>query len=184
MRNRPWIIGLLALGFQTWKVTAQSPSDLHPTQLCELQMKVGQGEIRKVQVEGVYLAGLEGQYVVAPDCSGRSTAVEFDLKSHQLWKRLVQMSNVANAQKHASGNGDPVLVVFDGDFYGPRAPDPKLPDAIRQNYHPGWDHNNVSMTKLVVHTIRQVEALPAGHPCAPTKSAPGQWPCFSSPRQP
>jgi hypothetical protein len=43
-----------------------------------------------------------------------------------------------------------VLVVFVGEFYGPQVRDPKLPEAIRKNYHPGRDHNNASMTNLVV----------------------------------
>ena len=31
-------------------------------------------------------------------------------------------------------------VVFEGELYGPRLPDPKLPEAIRKDYHPGWGH--------------------------------------------
>jgi hypothetical protein len=126
-------------------------------------------------VEGVYLAGLEGQYLVTADCSGQSTDVEFDLKSHRLWKRLAQMSN--KTRRYAFGDSDAVLVVFEGEFYGPQAPDPKLPEAIRKNYHPGWDHMNASMTKMVVQSIRSVEPLPPDHPCAP-RSESDVWPCF------
>jgi hypothetical protein len=71
-------------------------------------------------------------------------------------------------------------VVFEGEFYGPQVPDPKLPEAIRKNYHPGWDHMNASMTKMVVHTIQSVEPLPSDHPCASPKSDPNQWPCFQN----
>jgi len=141
-------------------------------------VQVAQGEHRTVRVEGVYLTGLEGQYLVAAGCSGRRTDIEFELKSHRLWKRLVQMSNKTNTQQHVYGDGDAVLVVFEREFYGPRVPDPKLPEAIRKIYHSGWDHNNVSMTKLVVHAIQSVEALPSDHPCAPPKSDPRQSPCF------
>jgi hypothetical protein len=87
------------------------------------------------------------------------------------------MSNKTNARKHVSGASDAVLVVFEGEFYGPRVPDPKLPESIRKNYHPSWD-NNASMTKPVVHAIQSVEALPADHRYAPPKSDPSQWPCF------
>jgi hypothetical protein len=93
------------------------------------------------------------------------------------------MSNKTNTKKHVSGDGDAVLVVFEGEFYGPQVPDPKLPEALRKNYHPGWDHNNVSMTKLVVHAIQSVEPLPADHPCAPPKTDPNLWPCFQNPVQ-
>jgi hypothetical protein len=117
---------------------------------------------------------------VTSGCLGQSTDIEFDLKSRSLWDRLVQMSNKTNTRRDAAGNGDAVLVVFEGEFYGPRVPDPKLPEAIRKNYHPGWDHNNASMTKLVVHTIQSVEPLPPDHPCAPPRSEPYQWPCFQN----
>jgi hypothetical protein len=90
----------------------------------------------------------------------------------------VEMSNGTNTRRHVSGDGDAVLVVFEGEFYGPRVPDPNLPDAIRKNYHPAWGPYNNGMTKLVVHAIQNVKALPANHPCAPPKSDPRQWPCF------
>jgi hypothetical protein len=181
MRNRLHIFGVLFIALAAGQLAAQSSSTLQLDPLCELQTKVAQGEHRPVRVEGVYLAGLEGQYLVTSGCSGRSTSIEFDLKSHRLWKQLVQMSNETNTKKHVSGDGDAVLVVFEGEFYGPQVPDPKLPEAIRKNYHPGWDHNNASMTKLVVHAIQSVKPLPANHPCAPPKSDPHQWPCFQNP---
>jgi hypothetical protein len=181
MRNRLHIFGLLSIGLAAGQLVAQTPSGLRLSPLCELQTQVAQGEHRPVRVEGVYLAGLEGQYLVTSGCSGRSTSIEFELKSHHLWKQLVQMSNRTNTKKRVSGDGDAVLVVFEGEFYGPQVPDPKLPEAIRKNYHPGWDHNNASMTKLVVHAIQSVEPLPADHPCAPPKSDPHQWPCFQNP---
>lgn len=181
MRNRLSFFCVLFAGLVAGRLMAQSSSGSQLVPLCELQTNIAQGEHRAVRVEGVYLAGLEGQYLVTSGCSGRSTDIEFDLKSHRLWKRLVQVSNRTNAEKQASGDSDAVLVVFEGEFYGPRVPDPKLPEAIRKNYHPGWDHMNASMTKMVVHAIQSVKPLPADHPCAPPKTDPHQWPCFQNP---
>ena len=181
MPIRLQIFGLLSIALAAGNLAAQSSSDLQLAPLCELQTKLAQGDHQAVRVEGVYLSGLEGQYLVTSGCSGRSTSIEFQLKSHRLWKRLVRMSNRTNMEKHVSGDGDPVLVVFEGEFYGPRVPDPKLPEAIRKNYHPGWDDMNASMTKLVVNAIREVGALPTTHPCAPPKSDPREWPCFQNP---
>jgi hypothetical protein len=181
MRSRVHILGSLFVGLTGGQLVAQSSAVLPATPLCQLQTQVVQGEHRTVRVEGVYLAGLEGQYLVTSGCSGRSTAIEFALKSHRLWKRLVQMSNKTNAKKHAAGDSDAVLVIFEGEFYGPLVPDPKLPEGIRKNYHPGWDHNNASMTKLVVRAIQSVEPLPADHACAPVESDPNRWPCFQNP---
>ena len=181
MRQRLPVFCLLIIALMAGSVLAQSSSDSQLVPLCDLQTKLPQGEQKNVQVEGVYLSGLEGQYLVTSDCSSRSTFIEFELRTHRLWKQLVRLSNRTNTKRHISGDGDPVLVVFEGVFYGPRVPDPKLPEAIRKNYHPGWDHMNASMTKMVVHAIRRVQPLPAGHPCAPPKSNPRQWPCFQNP---
>jgi hypothetical protein len=178
MRNGLRACVLLCLGQMSAHLVAQTPSRLQLSPLCELQTTVAQGVHRTVRVEGVYLAGIESQYLVTSDCSGRSTSIEFDLKSHRLWKQLVEMSNRMNTKKHVSGDGDAVLVVFEGEFYGPQVPNPKLSEAIRNNYHPGWDSQNASMTKLVVHAILTVEPLPSDHPCAPQGF---QWPCFQNP---
>jgi hypothetical protein len=51
--------------------------------LCDLQMRVAQGERWSVQVEGVYLDGSDGHYLVAPVCAGLGTRVEFGLKTHR-----------------------------------------------------------------------------------------------------
>ncbi len=181
MPQRLSIFCLLTIVVMAGPTLGQSSSDSQIVPLCELQTKLTQGDQRHVQVEGVYLSGIEGQYLVTSGCSGRSTFTEFELRTHRLWKRLERLSNRTNAKKQVSGDGDPVLVVFEGEFYGQRVPDPKLPEAFRKNYHPAWDPMNASMTKMVVHAIRSVEPLPADHPCAPPKSDPAQWPCFQNP---
>jgi hypothetical protein len=175
------IFCLLTIALVAGPALAQSSSDSQIVPLCELQTKVTQGEHRNVRVEGVYLSGIEGQYLVTAGCSGSRTWIEFELRTHRLVKHLEGLSNRTNTKMHVSGDGDPVLVVFDGDFYGPSVPDPKLPEAFRQNYHPGWDPMNASMTKMVVHAIQRVQPLPADHPCVPPKSNPRQWPCFQNP---
>ncbi len=181
MHNRFPLFCLLGVALMSGSVMAQSLTGSQLVPLCELQTRTAQGEHRIVRVEGVYLSGLEGQYLVTSGCAGRSSSIEFDLKTHRLWKELVRLSNLTNEEKHVSGDGDPVLVVFEGEFYGPQVPDQKLPEALRKNYHPGWDHMNASMTKIVVHSILSVKPLPANHPCAPPKSDPQQWPCFQNP---
>jgi len=150
MLNEFRIFVLLGIALAASQAVAQLSQPI--SSLCDLQSKMGQGEHRPVRVEGVYSAGGEAQRLVSPACSAQSTAIEFDLKSHRLWKKLVRMSNPSNQ----------VQVIFEGEFYGPPVPDPKLPPAILKQYHPGWDYN--SMTKLLVRTIQNVKAVPADHP--------------------
>jgi hypothetical protein len=109
---------------------------------------MAQGERRIVRVEGVYSAGLESQQLVDKNCSSQSTAIEFALKSDRLKKKLWRLSNESKQ----------VRVILEGEFYGPPVPDPKLPEAILKQHHPGWDYN--SRTKLVVHSILDVNVAP------------------------
>src|SRR5690242_15952021 len=136
IRNRFKVAATLSCVVGLVGLAAQSPPPIQAARLCELQTKIAEGEHRTVRVQGVYLSGLEGQYLVTSDCSSRSTSIEFELRTHRLWKQLVQISNRTNTKKKVSGDGDPVLVVFEGEFYGAQVPDPKLPEAIRRNYHP------------------------------------------------
>lgn len=126
--------------------------------LCDLQAQVPQGDRRMVRVEGIYMSGSEHQFLVAERCSGSRTRVDFDLKNRRLWTTLVRMTNKTDRQRHVVGSVDPVLVVFEGEFYGPPNPDPKLPDNIRGVYHPGWDSE--AMTKIVVREIVSVKNAP------------------------
>jgi len=133
-----------------WMAAAQP--GLSVSSICELRAKTAQGEHRTVRVEGVFSAGLESQQLVDPTCSSQSTAVEFELRSSRHKEKLWQVS----------GRPGQALVIFEGEFYGPRTPDPKLPEGIRKTYHPGWDYN--SMTKLVVHKICSVKHVPVDRP--------------------
>jgi hypothetical protein len=174
---RWWLLASLLATLSARPLLAKTVPVPESAPLCELQIKAIQAEQQTVRVEGVYLEGLEGRFLVTSDCLGRSTSVEFSLKSRRVVRQLVRLSNKSNAKKHVSGDGDAVLVVFEGDFYGPRIPDPGLPDSLRKIYHPPWD-NDGSFTKLIVHSIDSVKPLPPNHPCAP--SAQGRWPCLTA----
>jgi hypothetical protein len=175
MRNALYcMLGLLAIFFAVKQGVAQDR--LRVSSLCDLQSQLTRGAHRMVRVEGVYLAGMEGEYLVAAGCSDRSTRIEFALKTHRNWDRLQGMANKPYKGTKTHGDSEPVLAVFEGEFYGPPMPDPKLPEAIRNIYHPGWDSN--ATTKLVVDAIQSVGAVPPDDPCASPKSNPTQWPCF------
>ena len=174
------LILLVAICTVTGAPAATPRLNLQMAPLCELQTNTRQGQHRQVRVQGVYTAGLEGQYLVTSGCSGMSTFIEFDLTTRRLWKRLVKLSNPTSNANNSSRDGHGLLVIFEGEFYGPQHPDPKLPEAIRKNYHPGWDPMNASTTKMVVHSILEVKTLPPDHPCAPPKSDPDSWPCWQN----
>lgn len=151
------IIGLLSIGLIANVGAAQS-IPVASSSLCDLQTKMALGEHRTVRVEGIYSAGLESQFLVAERCNGARTKVDFDLKNRRLWTTLVRMTNKTDSKRHVVGAADSVLVVFEGEFYGPPKPDPGLPENIRRAYHPGWDHE--AMTKIVVHEIISVKNAP------------------------
>ena len=48
--------------------------------LCDLQMRVAQGDRWSVQVTGVYLTDSDARYLVAPVCAGLGTLIDFDVR--------------------------------------------------------------------------------------------------------
>ena len=102
MRHTLRILSLFAICLVARQGAAQSR--LPALSLCDLQMRVAQGDHWSVQVEGVYLNGSDARYLVAPVCAGLGTRVEFELKTHRKWNRLVRKSR----------NLKQTVVVFDG----------------------------------------------------------------------
>lgn len=119
--------------------------------LCGLQGKVAEGDHINARVSGVYSSGLDMGVLEDAACPDRSIWVELVLSSDQNKKKLKRLLDRAGK----------AYVVFEGELYGPPVPDPKLPDAIRNAYHPGWGHMGAFQTKLVVHVIREVAVAPA-----------------------
>lgn len=142
-----WLLSLL-LGMNVNVCIAALNPEKAP--LCNLQRRVKQGEHRSVQVRGIYSAGFEGSVLAGAACPSQYTWVELDLKSTANKEKLQSMLEKAGKAE----------VVFDGEFYGPGMPDPKLPEAIRKSYEPGWGHLAAFKTKLVVHAIREVKPAP------------------------
>jgi hypothetical protein len=115
--------------------------------LCVLQKKLAEGEHETVRVSGVYGPGLDRAVLEDTECSKESTWVELDLRSQENRKKLREELD-RSRRAH---------VVVEGEFYGPPLPDPKLPEAIKKDYHPGWGHLAAFKTKLVVHVICDVK---------------------------
>ncbi len=121
--------------------------------LCVLQKKVVEGEHQAVRVSGIYGPGLDYTVLEDADCPNESTWVELALRSQKNKEKLRKMLDRSRR----------AYVVVEGEFYGPPVPDPKLPEALRKSYHPGWGHLAAFKTKLVVHAIREVKAAPTDH---------------------
>ncbi len=146
-----WLL-LLLFGVNVRVCIAAPTPDKVP--LCDLQQTAKQGEQRFVQVGGIYSDGFEMGVLTDTACPSQHTWVELDLKSTTNREMLRSMLDTA-------GQAD---VMFEGEFYGPGIPDPKLPEAIRKSYQPGWGHLGAFRTKLVVHAIQSVKGVPADHP--------------------
>lgn len=141
----PWLLSLL-LGMGVNACIAAPAPEKAP--LCDLQRTAKQGEHRPVRVSGIYTAGFEGSVLADAACPSQYTWVELDLKPTGNKEKLRSMLDKAGKAE----------VVFEGEFYGPGMPDPKLPEAIRKSYRPGWGHLGAFRTKLVVHAIQSVKA--------------------------
>lgn len=141
-------IGVLAVCFSAGTCRAQPKQEM--ASLCDLQGKISEGNHVSVRVSGVYRNGPDRGTLEDTACPGQSTLVELALQSGRNKQKLSELFD-RSPQARA-------YVVFEGEFYGPPIPDPKLPEAIRKTYHPGWDYE--SRTKLVVHVIRNVAPAP------------------------
>ena len=139
--------------------TCFGQSKLVQTSLCGLQEKVAEGDHVSVTVSGVYKGGLGDSgpalgTLSDSACPKETTWIEIALQSTENLKKLNEILD-------KSGRA---YVAFEGELYGPPVPDPKLPDALRKNSHPGWGHLGAFKTKLVVHAIREVAvSQPAKH---------------------
>ncbi len=118
--------------------------------LCLLQDSIRQGEHEAVRVSGIFSEGLELGILHDTACPNDTTWVELELRSKRNRQKL---SKLLDRSRQA-------YVVFEGEFYGPPLPDPKLPESIRNAYHPNWGHLNCCRTKLVVYEIREVNVAP------------------------
>lgn len=124
--------------------------------LCSLQENVAEGEHINVRVSGVLSVGPENSTLDDPWCPVtpyQSTWVEFDLQTKRNDKKLRKLL------KHSRR----VYLVSEGEFYGPPLPDPKLPKSLQKRFRPHWGHLGCCRTKLVIHVIREVKAVPGDH---------------------
>jgi hypothetical protein len=121
------------------------------TSLCVLQKEVAQGNHQTVSVSGVFSEGLDLGTLEDVECPSESTWVELALRSPENKEKLRKLLD----RSHRA------YVVVEGEFYGPPLPDPKLPEAIKKDYRPGWGHLAAFKTKLAVHAILDVKPVPA-----------------------
>jgi len=146
------VVALLAMYFFAGVCFGQSATKSpKATSLCSLQEKVADGNHETVLVSGIFSEGLELGILEDANCPGNATWVELALRSQQNKEKLRKLLERSRR----------AYVVVEGEFYGPPLPDPKLPDAVRKQYHPGWGHLAAFRTKLVVRKIRDVKATAA-----------------------
>ena len=147
------LFAMCSFGAESLAQTAAPQTSPKATSLCVLQKKVAQGEHETVRVFGVYGPGLDHTVLEDAECPSDSTWVELALRSKENKNKLRELLSRSRR----------AYVEVEGEFYGPPLPDPKLPEAIKKDYHPGWGHLAAFKTKLVVHAIRDVKAVPTDH---------------------
>ena len=99
----------------------------------------------------MYGPGLDQSVLKDSGCPRESTWVELGLRSQ---KNKEKLRKILDRSRRA-------YVVLEGELFGPPVPDPKLPQAVHKSYHPGWGHLGAFKTKLIVHTIVDVQPASA-----------------------
>ena len=125
-------------------------SQLQTESLCRLQETIAQGSSRSARVAGVFITGPEGEALMDGACPADYTWVELSLESKEQKRQL----------EKAIERWGSASVLFEGEFFGPPLPDPKLPEAIKRVYHPGWRHLGAFKTRLIVHSVGDVRRPP------------------------
>ena len=143
--------------------TLSSDGQSKPQSLCSLP-QLAPGAHRSVRIAAIAESGTDMGVLTDASCpSVQPTWFELSLKSERNRNKL-------HNQIEKSGKA---AVALSGQLYGPPQPDPKLPESIRKNYHPGWGHLGSFPMKVVVFHIDSV--APAGKPydksrlCSSTK---------------
>lgn len=153
MQKTFYLAVLFTMGLFTAESLAQTVAPQtgpNTASLCVLQKKVVEGEHETVRVSGVYGPGLDHTVLEDEECPSDSTWVELALRSKENKNKLRELLSRSRR----------AYVEFEGEFYGPPLPDPRLPEALKKDYHPGWGHLAAFKTKLVVHAIRNVKPAP------------------------
>ena len=129
----------------TDQVTAHAAQP-RPESICKLA-DVSMGNHQTVRIAAVAEAGADMGVLTDPSCPSRQPVwFELALKSRRNRTELAK-------QIETSGKA---TVLLSGELYGPPEPDPKLPESIRKNYHPGWGHLGAFPMKLMVFRIELV----------------------------
>lgn len=134
---------VLPLLWCTLCVAQQSSS---VSSICKLQGTVAPGTHLNVRVSGVYGPGLDHTVLTDAESPTVFTWVELALRSQENKGKLRKL---IDSSRQAS-------VVIESEFYGPPLPDPKLPEASKSQYHPGWGHLAAFPAKIVVYRIDSV----------------------------
>ena len=142
------IVALILLGCASLSSNARSK----PQSLCSLP-QLAPGVHQSVRVAAIAQVGTDMGVLTDANCpSVQPTWFELSLKSERNRNKL--HNEIEKSGKAA--------VVLTGELFGPQLPDPKLPESIRNNYHPGWGHLGAFPAKIVVFQIESVRAFGQG----------------------
>jgi hypothetical protein len=117
-----------------------------PESLCNLP-QLAAGAHQSIRIAAIAQSGTDMGVLTDANCpSVQPTWFELSLKSGRNRNKLHNQIE----------KSDKAAVVFSGELYGPQLPDPKLPESIRKNYHPGWGHLGSFPMKVIVFRIDSV----------------------------
>ena len=132
--------------------TLSSEAQSKPQSICNLP-QLAPGAHQSVRITAIAESGTDMGVLTDASCPSVQPAwFELSLKSERNRNKL--HNEIEKSGKAA--------VVLTGELFGPQLPDPKLPESIRNNYHPGWGHLGAFPAKIVVFQIESVRAFGQG----------------------
>lgn len=119
--------------------------------LCPLATGVAAGTHARAVVLAIFVSGAEASFLYDPRCEQGAplTWVEFGPHVRNNKRKLERILK-------KSGRA---IVELEGEIWGPRVPDRRLPEGIRQIAPTGWGHLSAYRTRFVVRAIKHVEPV-------------------------
>lgn len=142
-------LGVVILAFLPYRLEGIEP--VTPETLCQLVAEARAGTRRQAVVSALFVRGRESTFLYDPSCQGAKPLTWVDLQ-------LDTKANKKALDRIVKRDGR-ARVILTGEIWGPRPPDPELPEPFR--FPLGWGHLGRYPTRFLTKAIAKPEAVEA-----------------------